>query len=57
MKKKGALGIQELIYFVLGLLVLLLGYLAFNHSGGLLEGIAGAGDVDLGLLIFFLIKR
>ncbi len=60
MKKKGALGIQEMIYFILGLLVLMLGYMAFNYSGGFLESIVGVGEEgteDLGLVLLGFFKR
>lgn len=43
MEKKAQMGIREIIYIILGLLVLLLGYLIFGYSNDIAGGIV---DVD-----------
>lgn len=40
---KAQMGIREIIYFILGLLVLLIGYVIFGHSTGIIDGM---GEVN-----------
>lgn len=57
--KKAQLGIKEIIYLALGLLVLLLGFIAYNHSGSILEAMQGSGEGiigDLSFSLFYLVK-
>lgn len=42
--KKAQLGIKEIIYFVIGLLVLLLGYIIFSYSHDSIGIIGGSAE-------------
>ena len=58
--KKAQLGIKEIVYLALGLLVLLLGFIAYNNSEAIIETITNFGsettggfdDIDLLVLPF-----
>ena len=48
--KKAQLGIKEIVYLALGLLVLLLGFIAYNNSETLIETITNFGSGTTGEL-------
>lgn len=54
MEKRGQMGIKEIIYIIIGLLVLLLGYILFGYSSDIAGGISNVDDSAIpGLLSGF----